>query len=207
MFSLFPKDEKFFDMFERATVNLHKGGEAFKDLLEDFTNIEHKVKNIKEIEHEGDIITHEIFDKLNRTFITPIDREDIHQITSEMDDVLDYILATADRFQLYKIKKPTPEVMKLTEVLLSSIDIVGKAVYSLKDLKRTRRTLDHCVELNRLENEGDMIHKAAIAELFADGKDAIEIIKWRDIYDHLESAIDKCEDLADTVEGIVVKNA
>ena len=207
MFSFFPRDEKFFDMFERASLNLHNAGEAFKNLLEDFTDVEHKVKNIKDIEHEGDIITHEIFDKLNRTFITPIDREDIHRITSEMDDVLDFILATADRFQLYKIKKPTPEVIKLTEVLLSSIEIVGKAVYSLKELKRSRRTLDYCVEINRLENEGDLLHKAAIAELFADGKDAVEIIKWRDIYDHLESAIDKCEDIADTVEGIVVKNA
>jgi len=207
VFSFFPRDEKFFDMFERASLNLHNAGEAFKNLLEDFTDVEHKVKNIKDIEHEGDIITHEIFDKLNRTFITPIDREDIHRITSEMDDVLDFILATADRFQLYKIKKPTPEVIKLTEVLLSSIEIVGKAVYSLKELKRSRRTLDYCVEINRLENEGDLLHKAAIAELFADGKDAVEIIKWRDIYDHLESAIDKCEDIADTVEGIVVKNA
>jgi len=194
-------------MFERASSNLYEAGKAFKNLLEDFTDIEHKVKHIKDIEHEGDIITHEIFDKLNRTFITPIDREDIHKITSEVDDVLDFILATADRLQLYKIKKPTPEALKLTEVLISSIEIVGKAIYSLKDLKRSRRTLDYCVELNRLENEGDMVHKAAIAELFSDGKDAVEIIKWNDIYDHLESAIDTCEDVADTVEGIVVKNA
>jgi hypothetical protein len=207
VFSFFPRDEKFFDMFERASSNLYEAGKAFKNLLEDFTDVEHKVKHIKDIEHEGDIITHEIFDKLNRTFITPIDREDIHRITSEVDDVLDFILATADRLQLYKIKKPTPEAMKLTEVLISSIEIVGKAVYSLKDLKRPRRTLDYCVELNRLENEGDMLHKSAIAELFSDGKDAVEIIKWNDIYDHLESAIDMCEDIADTVEGIVVKNA
>ena len=207
MFSLFPKDEKFFDMFERASSNLSKGGMAFKDLLDDFTNVEHKVKNIKDIEHEGDIITHEIFDKLNRTFITPIDREDIHQITSELDDILDYILATADRLQLYNIKKPTPLTLKLADVLISAIEVLGKAVNSLKDLKRSRRTMDYCVEVNRLENEGDMLHKSAIGELFSDGKDAVEIIKWRDIYDHLESAIDMCEDVADTVEGIVVKNA
>ena len=207
MFSFFPKDEKFFDMFERASSNLIRAGNAFKDLLDDFTNIEHKVKNIKDIEHEGDIITHEIFDKLNRTFITPIDREDIHQINSEVDDVLDFILATADRLLLYKIKKPTPETLKLTDVLISAIEILGKAVNSLKDRKHSRRTLDYCVEINRLENEGDMLHKSAIAELFSDGKDAVEIIKWNDIYDHLESAIDKCEDVADTVEGIVVKNA
>jgi uncharacterized protein Yka (UPF0111/DUF47 family) len=124
-----------------------------------------------------------------------------------VDDVLDLILATADRFVLYKIKKPTPETLKMTEVLISSIEILGKAVFSLKDRKHSRRTLDYCVEVNRLENEGDMLHKGAIGELFADGKDAVEIIKWRDIYEHLESAIDKCEDVADTVEGIVVKNA
>ena len=121
--------------------------------------------------------------------------------------MLDLILATADRLQLYKITKPTPETLKMTEVLISSIEILGKAIYSLKDQKHSRRTLDYCVELNRLENEGDMLHKAAIAELFSDGKDAVEIIKWNDIYDHLESAVDKCEDVADTVEGIVVKNA
>ncbi len=207
MFQFFPKEEKFFEMLERASANLMKAGSAFKDLLENFSDVELKVKKIKEIEHEGDIITHEIFDKLNRTFITPIDREDIHQITSELDDVLDFILATADRLLLYKIKKPTPETIKLTEVLISAIEVLGKAIYSLKDRKHSRRTLDYCVEANRLENEGDMIHKSAIAELFSDGKDAVEIIKWRDIYEHLESAIDKCEDVADTVEGIVVKNA
>jgi predicted phosphate transport protein (TIGR00153 family) len=117
-------------MFERASRNLYEGGKAFKNLLEDFTDVEHKVKNIKDIEHEGDIITHEIFDKLNRTFITPIDREDIHQITSEVDDILDFILATADRLLLYKIKKPTPETLKLAEVLISAIEILGKAVNS-----------------------------------------------------------------------------
>jgi predicted phosphate transport protein (TIGR00153 family) len=207
MFNFFPRDEKFFEMFERASSNLNKAGQAFKDLLNDYTNTENKIKNIKDLEHEGDILTHEIFDKLNRTFITPIDREDIHQLTSEVDDVLDYILATADRLQLYKIKKPTPETLKLAEVLISAIEILGKAVNSLKDPKRSRRTLDYCVEINRLENEGDLLHKAAIAELFSDGKDAVEIIKWNDIYDHLESAIDMCEDVADTVEGIVVKNA
>jgi uncharacterized protein len=176
-------------------------------MLLDFTNVEQKVKGIKDIEHEGDIITHEIFDKLNRTFITPIDREDIHQITSEVDDVLDLILATADRFQLYKIKTPSQESIKLTDVLLTAIEEMGRAINSLKDHKHSRRTLDYCVEINRLENEGDSIHKAAIADLFSDHRDAIDIIKWRDIYDHLESAIDKCEDVADTVEGIVVKNA
>jgi len=203
----FPKEEKFFEMFERASSNLYRAGTAFKSMLQDFTDIEHKVKNIKDIEHEGDIITHEIFDRLNRTFITPIDREDIHQITSEVDDVLDLILATADRFQLYKIKAPSPESIRLTEVLITAIEEMGRAINSLKDHKHSRRTLDYCVEINRLENEGDNIHKAAIADLFSDHRDAVDIIKWRDIYDHLESAIDKCEDVADTVEGIVVKNA
>ena len=108
---------------------------------------------------------------------------------------------------LYKIKKPTPETFKLTEILLTAIEEVGKAIGSLKDLKRPRRILDYCVEINRLENEGDILHKSAVADLFSNGENAVDIIKWRDIYDHLETAIDKCEDVADTVEGIVVKNA
>jgi predicted phosphate transport protein (TIGR00153 family) len=207
MFQFFPREEKFFDMLERASSNLLQGGKALKDLLENFTDVEFKVKSIKEIEHEGDIITHEIFDKLNRAFITPIDREDIHKITSEVDDILDYILATADRLLLYKVKAPTAEAKKMTDVLLTAIEIVGKAIASLKDLKRPRRTLDYCVEINRLENEGDTLHKTVVADLFSNGRDAVEIIKWLDIYEHLETAIDKCEDVADAIESIVVKNA
>jgi predicted phosphate transport protein (TIGR00153 family) len=207
MFQFFPKEEKFFEMLERAAANLHKGAKAFKHLLQDFTDIEEKVKHIKDIEHEGDIITHEIMDKLNRTFITPIDREDIHRMTSEIDDVLDLILGTADRMSLYKIKSPTPETIKMADILITGIEEMGKAIRCLKDLKHSRRTLDYCIEINRLENDGDMIHKAVIADLFSDGKDAVEIIKWRDIYNHLESAIDKCEDVADAIESIVVKNA
>jgi len=207
MFQFFPKDEKFFELLERAALNLHKGAKAFRHMLHDYTNTEEKVRHIKDIEHEGDIITHEIFDKLNRSFITPIDREDIHRITSEIDDVLDYILGTADRMFLYKVKSPTPEVAKMVDILITAIEEMTKAIHSLKDLKRSRRTLDYCIEVNRLENEGDSIHRAVIADLFSDGKDPVEIIKWRDIYNHIENAIDKCEDVADTIESIVVKNA
>ena len=207
MFQFFPKDEKFFDLLERASMNLSKGAKAFRNMLQDYTDIEHKVRHIKDLEHEGDIITHEIFDKLNRTFITPIDREDIHKITSEIDDVLDYVLGTADRMLLYKVKVPTPQATKMVDILITAIEEMGKAIHSLKDLKRSRRTLDYCIEINRLENEGDSIHRSVIADLFSDGKDPVEIIKWRDIYNHLENAIDKCEDVADAIESIVVKNA
>lgn len=207
MFQFFPKEEKFFEMLEQDAANLLEGGKAFKDLMDNFTDVGMKVKRIKEIEHEGDIITHEMFDKLNRTFITPIDREDIHKITSELDDVLDYILGTADRMLLYKVDQPTPEARKMADILLTSIEVIGKAVSSLKDLKRPRRTLDYCVEINRLENEGDTIHKSVIAALFSDNKNAIEIIKWLELYANIETAIDKCEDVADTMESIVVKNA
>lgn len=207
MFQFFPKDEKFFEMLERASANLNEGGKAFKDLLDNFCDVEMKVKRIKEIEHEGDIITHEIFDKLNRSFITPIDREDIHKITSELDDVLDYILGTADRLLLYKVNQPTLEARKMGDILLTSIEVLGKAISSLKDLKRPRRILDYCVEVNRLENEGDTVHKSVIADLFSNGKSAVEIIKWLELYLNIETAIDKCEDVADTIESIVVKNA
>jgi predicted phosphate transport protein (TIGR00153 family) len=207
MFQFFPKEEKFFDMLENAAANLHKGAKAFKRMLQDYTDIENKVKHIKDIEHEGDIITHEIMDKLNRTFITPIDREDIHRMTSEIDDVLDFILGIADRMVLYSIKSPTPQALKMVEVLIAAIEQMEKAICSLKNIKNSRRILDYCIEINRLENEGDSIHRSVIADLFSDGKDAVEIIKWRDIYNYLENAIDKCEDVADAMESIVVKNA
>ncbi len=207
MFQFFPKEEKFFEMLENAAANLHKGAKAFKHMLQDYTDIENKVKHIKDIEHEGDIITHEIVDKLNRTFITPIDREDIHRMTSEIDDVLDFILGVADRMMLYRVKSPTPQSLRMVEVLIASIEQMEKAISSLKNIKNSRRILDYCIEINRLENEGDSIHRSVMADLFSDGKDPVEIIKWRDIYDYLENAIDKCEDVADAIESIVVKNA
>lgn len=207
MIRLIPKEEKFFEMLQKACQNLSRTAEEFKNLLDNYAELDQRVKKLKDLEHEGDIITHEIMDKLNRTFVTPIDREDIHALTSGIDDVLDLIDETASLLRLYHIKKPTPALFKQTQILLKAVEELEKATKSLKDLKNPRRLLDYCIEVNRLENDGDELLGETLAELFEGDWDALEVIKLKEIYEHLEAALDKCEDLAVVIEGIVVKHA
>jgi len=207
MFSIIPKEEKFFDIFEEAADNVQKGACAFRDLVANWSLTSEKIKLIRDLEHEGDRMTHEVIDKLNRTFITPLDREDIHALTTELDDVIDIIQSTMDRMLLFRITATTPALLKMVDVLVQSTEAIGKAIKSLRDLKHTRRTLDFCIEINRLENEGDACLKTALEELFADPKDVLEVIKWKEIYEATEFATDKCEDVANVIEGIIVKNA
>lgn len=206
-FSLLPKEEKFFDMFEHAFKNAIKMGTKFRDLLRDYTDIEEKVREMDDIEHEGDIITHEIFDKLNRSFITPFDREDIHSLASEIDDICDFIKATSDRMLLYKIQKPTEDLINLSETLFRTILETAKAIKGLRDLKHTKRMHEYCIEINSLENEGDVILKNSIAKLFNDNMNPLDVIKLKEIYENLESAIDMCESIANTITSIIAKNA
>ena len=207
MFRLIPKEEKFFEMLQKASQNLSLTATEFKKLLENYSELDQSVKKIKDLEHEGDIITHEIMDKLNRTFITPIDREDIYALTSGIDDVLDLIDETAGLMRLYHIQKPTPALFKQTEILIKAVEELGKAIKSLKDLKHSRRLFDYCIEVNRLENEGDELLGTTIGDLFKQNLDPLEIIKLKEVYEHLEQALDKCEDIAVIIEGVVVKNA
>lgn len=206
-FQIIPKEEKFFDLLEEASVNVKKAAQAFHELTENWPQAPERIKEIREIEHEGDRRTHEIIDKLNRTFITPIDREDIHALASELDDVIDVIQATADRMQLYRIKATTPLLTDMAEVLLKCTGVIEQAIRSLRELSHTRRTLDFCIEINRLENEGDSALKTALGDLFSNHTDVLEIMKWKEIYEATEFATDKCEDIANTIEGIIVKNA
>jgi len=206
-FTLIPREEKFFDILEEAAENVQKGTVAFLDLVSHWSPTSDKIKYIRDLEHEGDRMTHEIIDRLNRTFITPIDREDIHTLATEIDDVIDIIQSTMDRMQLYRIDKCSPILVQMVEVLTRASEAIVKAVKSLRDLKHSRRTLDFCIEINRLENEGDAILKTALGDLFSDHKDVLEIIKWKEIYEAAEYATDKCEDIANVIEGIVVKNA
>ena len=206
-FSLIPKDEKFFDILEEASDNVEKGAEVFRELVADWSLTSPKIQQIRDIEHEGDRMTHEVIDRLNRTFITPIDREDIHSLATEVDDVIDIIQSTMDRMQLYRIDKSSPILVQMADVLVKATHAIGKAIKSLRDLKHSRRTLDFCIEINRLENEGDAILKIALGDLFATPKDVLEIIKWKEVYEAAEYATDKCEDIANIIEGIVVKNA
>ncbi len=204
---LVKKEEAFFDMFERATKNLVASVQVFAAAIKDFRQLERGVQQLDELEHEGDIITHEIMDRLNRTFITPIDRDDIHSIAAGIDDVLDLTEEVADRIYLYKLGKPTDYLVQLALILEQSVLEVAKAITSLRDLKRPRRILDYAIEINRLENEADMLLKHAMVQLFDSAASPLEVIKWKEVYESLEKAIDKCEDMAVVIESVVVKNA
>ena len=204
---LVKKEEAFFDMFERATKNLSASVDVFLEMIKDFSKLEQGVQKLDELEHEGDIITHEIMDRLNRTFITPIDRDDIHAIAAGIDDVLDLTEEVADRIFLYKLEKPTQNLVQMAQILHQSVMEVAKAITSLRDLKRPRRILDYAIEINRLENEADMLLKMTMVELFERATSPLEVIKWKEVYESLEKAIDKCEDMAVVIESVVVKNA
>lgn len=207
MVSFFPKEEKFFDYFDDASDKMLRGIRLFKDMMQDLSNAEEKSRQIKDVEHEADHITHETVSKLHKTFVTPIDREYIYALITKMDDVLDLIDANCERIYLYKIKTSTPEAMAMINTLERAIEEVVKGVRGLRNLKNSRSILDICIEINRLENEGDRIYRNALSVLFNSPSDPIEIIKWKDIYETLEEAIDTCEDVANIIEGIVLENA
>ena len=204
-FRFIPREERFFELFSAAAENVVKGAGLLLDLVTHLDRTETLRRQIEEVEHEGDITTHEIADRLNRTFVTPFDHEDIHALAGALDDVLDDIEATADRMYLYEAGPPSEEMVHLVTVLAEATSAVQKAVNGLKDMKNARRILDYCIEIHRLENIGDENSRLALAKLFR-GSDAIHALKWKEIYDHVEDALDKCEDVASIVESIIVKH-
>lgn len=206
MFKLIPQEMKFFDMFEKSAQNILRGAKILKEISENFNTLPENAAKMERLEHDTDQITHEIMEKLNKTFITPIDREDIHELTAVLDDVMDFIEAATERMILYKVKNPTPEMKQIADVILSQAEEINKVMPKLKNLKHTP-IMEHCIEINRLENAGDRILREAVARLFDNRTDPLEVIKWKDIYDFLETATDKCEDVAVIIEGIVLKHA
>ena len=206
-FTLIPKEQKFFEMFSRAAKNAVETARAYRDLVQNYRLDHPNIQKIRDLEHEGDIITHEVMDSLNRTFITPFDREDIHGLTTDLDNIVDAIQAVSDRMQMYHIDHRDPYVVKLAEILEKAAVEVEKAIREMADFKNARRVLDFCIEINRLENDGDAALTEAVEHLFKETKDPIEVIKWKEVYEITEDAIDCCEDVANTIEGIVVKNA
>ena len=170
----FPKEEKFFDMFAKGSENVLEGARLLSDLITDYTDIIEKSKRIKEVEHEGDKITHDTVTKLNNTFITPLDREDIYSLICKMDDVLDFIDAVSSRMILYKVKFPTNEARALMDVLLKSVEEMDKAIRELRNIKKPEAILKYCIEINTLENKGDVILRDAVAKLFDDGTSPID---------------------------------
>ncbi len=193
-------------MFEKAALNVNRGAISLVEMMDNFGVAEVKAKEIYEAEQEGDMITHEVLRRLNKTFITPLDREDIHSLISRLDDVLDLIWASADRAVLFKLNNPLPEAAELAKTLHETTEIITKAINCLKD-KKYSYIQEYCIEINRLENRCDRIFREALVKLFDNIKDPIIVIKWKEVYEHLEDASDKCEDVANILEGIVLKHA
>lgn len=203
---LFPKDIDFFEIFDRASQNLTKAARLLVVMMENFDDIENRAKEIYEVEQEGDILTHEIMKQLNKTFITPIDREDMHALAASLDDVLDLIWGAADRIVVFKIGSSTPEAVSMAKDLLATAEVINKAIHKLKE-KNYSHVQEYCIEINRLENRVDRDFRDALGKLFDELKDPVLIIKWKEIYEHLEDASDKCEDVANVIEAIVLKYA
>jgi predicted phosphate transport protein (TIGR00153 family) len=202
-----PREEKFFDLFEGSARNIVKAAQGLKDMLDNWGDIGIKVAEITEFEHEGDSITHQIMALLHRTFVTPFDREDIALLAHTMDDITDFIHAAADAIYIYKIDAPIPRAQELADIILQAANEVQKAVPMLRRRSDLKKVLEHCVELNRLENMADKVYRSALGELFQDTSDMAHIIKWREVYEHMESATDRCEDVANVIEGVALKHA
>lgn len=203
---LFPREETFLPQFARGAEVIVEAARVLDALAASPVLDDERAVRIKQLEHQGDQIAHETFDLLNRTWITPIDREDIHVLVRNLDDVLDYIDAAAARIVLYRIASTTPELKKITSIIVQSAEAIQKAMALLSDLKHSKQILEACVEINRLENEADTVAQIAIGRLFAEAKDPIEVMKWKEIYDFVEGATDRCEDVANTLEAIVIKS-
>jgi uncharacterized protein len=205
---LIPKEEKFFEMFDEQAETIVESTELLLDLLNNFTELDLKVMNMNKVEHKADEIAHRIIEKLNTTFITPLDQEDIHALASALDDIVDFIDATFERMSLYKVKAPTEDAVHLANILHRAAEETRNAVNELSRFRKSTTAMKQSwIEINRLENAGDTASRAAIANLFDRETDAIEVIKWKEIYEHLETAIDKCEDVANILEQIVLKHA
>ncbi|MBT0663992.1 DUF47 family protein [Geobacter pelophilus] len=205
MFGLIPKEEKFFAIFKEMTVTIIEGANLLKDMMDNFEDPATSQKRIKDVEHKCDQLTHDIIKKLNKSFVTPFDREDIYALSSALDDIMDLIDASAQRFVMYNVEKPTPESKELAFIILKSCQTIDKAVGILGG--KLEPISAYCVEVNALENEADRVCREAISRLFDEEKDAIQLIKWKEIYETLERATDKCEDAANILESVVVKNA
>jgi predicted phosphate transport protein (TIGR00153 family) len=204
---IFPKKINFFEYFDSALANLNKATEKLVFLFENFGEFKKIAGEIQDIEHEGDILTHDIMRLLNSTFLTPIDREDIHALASRIDDVLDQIWAAVERMVIFKLDEPTPQIIQMSRDLHRTVEVLQKALRDLR-AKDYDHVQEHCIEVNRLENKIDTDVREALGALFEDFKDdPLMVIKWKEIYEHLEDAADMCEDVANILEGIMLKHA
>ncbi len=202
-----PSQVNFLEFFERSADNVLEGAVAFNAMVTDYRDLETKVARIKELETKGDGITHDTLEALNKTFITPIDREDIHALISTLDDILDLIDAAAHRLLGYRIVEATPDLVIHAELLIKPIETIKAALLLLDNMRHQERILSLCREVRQLEHEADVAHHGAITRLFDHEKDPIRVIKLKEIYENLEEATDRCEDVADIIESVILKNS
>jgi predicted phosphate transport protein (TIGR00153 family) len=201
---LVPRDESFFELFVRQARNIEAAADELRELISDYRDVEARAARIRHLEHEGDEMTHEVMRRLNTVFVTPLDHEDIHKLTSTLDDVLDHIEAAADLFVLHKIEAPLPDMKAQADVLVQATRAVREG---LEVLPRYSQLAPHWIEVNRLENDGDRVYRRAVADLFDGDHRALDVLKWKDIIDELEAAIDRLEDVSDVLEAIALKHA
>jgi uncharacterized protein len=206
MFNLMPKDTVFFDLFEGLSAHVVSCAEHMHQMVQKFPNTEGPIKRIRQEEHEADDLAHKALDRLDRTFITPFDREDIHTLVGELDDIVDTIDALAKRIMLYHVKEMEALFLKQSEVLVQSAMALREAVHRLRKSRKLSQLSDMLIEIHRLENVGDENHHLAISGLYDGTHDALHVMKWKEFYDMIEDAIDGCEDVTNTLERIVLKN-
>jgi uncharacterized protein len=206
-FSLLPREGRFFVLFEESAKNAAEVAQHLQEMLNTWENIDEKVGRIIELEHKGDGLAHEIIALVHKTFVTPFDREDIALLAHSLDDIVDFIESAADAMNLYKIERPTPRAKQLADIIVQTTIEVHAAISELHQKVNLKQILKRCVEINRLENIADKIYREALAELFQDSSDVVFIMKWREIYEHMETATDRCEDVANVLEGVALKYA
>lgn len=205
-FSFLPKEIQFFDLFDRQAQMLVATASCFKKLVSNKELSDDHIAEMRDLEHETDDVTHEIIERLNRTFITPFDREDIHMLAHEVDNIVDILYTTSKRMKLYKLIKASPDMIQFADIIKESTDNLAKALNLLRDHKKNNKKIqDCCIEVNRLENAGDHLRDMLIGKLFANTKNPLMVIKWKEIIESAETALDICEDVANVVGTILVK--
>jgi hypothetical protein len=206
MFNLMPRDTVFYDLFEGMSRHVVRAAEHLRQLAQNFPEITQHIQRIREEEHAADELAHQALDRLDRQFITPFDREDIHDLVGELDDIIDTVDALAKRFPLFHIKQMEPLFLRQAEVLVAAAVTLEEAVHRLRKSRKLSELSEKLIEIHHKESQGDDNHHAAISRLFEGTIDTLEVMKWKELYDHIENAIDGCEDVGNTLERIVLKN-
>ncbi|AEY66691.1 MULTISPECIES: DUF47 family protein [Eubacteriales] len=207
MFRITPKEEKFFDYFIETCEIICKAASLLEDLTTNYVNVNEKISTIEGTEHACDSNVHKILNELNQSFITPIDREDIFTIAKELDNITDDIETAAHRFSMYNVKSVKPEAVTMTKLIVRATSELKNVMIEMKNMKKSKQLQNKIIEVNNVEDEADTIFRDAMANLFITEHDAVEVIKWKEIFELLENTIDACEDVANIVEGVVMKNA